>query len=62
MIAIAEALSQGIDFLRVDLYNVNRSIFFGETTFYPNSGFGKFTPEKWDMKIGQLLHLPNIGG
>ena len=61
MIAIAEALSQGIDFLRVDLYNVNRSIFFGETTFYPNSGFGKFTPEKWDMKIGQLLQLPNMG-
>lgn len=58
MIALAEMLSEGHIFLRVDLYNVNGAIYFGETTFYPNSGFSEFVPKDWDLKIGKMLELP----
>jgi len=59
MIALAERLSSGVPFLRVDFYNVSNHIYFGELTFFPASGFGKFAPEEWDLTIGKLLVLPN---
>lgn len=52
MIALAERLSKNEPFLRVDFYNVNGRILFGELTFYPASGLGKWTTEDADMKIG----------
>lgn len=55
MISIVEKLSDGFKFLRVDLYNVNGKIYFGELTFYPASGMGAFVPEEWDEKLGSLL-------
>ena len=55
MISIAERLSDGFKFLRVDLYNVNGKIFFGELTFYPAAGMGPFTPNAWDEIIGSYL-------
>lgn len=58
MISIAEKLSKNIPFVRVDLYNVNENIFFGELTFFPTSGNGRYEPEEWDYKIGELLKLP----
>ena len=39
---LAERLSKNMKFLRVDFYEVNRKIYFGELTFYPNSGYDKF--------------------
>lgn len=57
MIALAERLSTGHKFLRVDLYNTNGKIYFGELTFYPASGLEKFAPEESDMMIGKLLNL-----
>ena len=41
MIVIAEKLSDGFKFLRVDLYNVKGKIYFGELTFYPAAGMGR---------------------
>ena len=58
MILIAENLSVGTLFLRVDLYEVNNMIFFGELTFYPSGGVKEFTPVDWNEKIGSLLKLP----
>lgn len=58
MILIAENLSVGTLFLRVDLYEVNNKIFFGELTFYPSGGVKEFTPVDWNEKIGSLLKLP----
>ena len=55
MIALAERLSKNEPFLRVDFYNVNGIIFFGELTFYPASGMGKWTTEEADMKIGEYF-------
>lgn len=58
MIDIATTLSKGMPFVRVDLYNVDGTIYFGEITFYPASGFGTFRPSDWDYKLGQMINLP----
>ena len=55
MIKFARKLSRDIPFLRVDFYETNGNIYFGELTFFPASGFGKFEPEEWDKKIGEWL-------
>lgn len=60
MIKLAEKLALGFPFIRVDLYNVNGKIYFGELTLFPNSGFGKFVPEEWDKKLGDFLELDKI--
>ena len=58
MLDIARVLSRNIPFVRVDLYNVNGKIYFGEMTFFPNGGFGTFTPQKWNQILGDMLILP----
>lgn len=58
MISFSQKLSFEIPFIRVDFYEVNGKIYFGELTFYPASGFGKFTPEEWDKKLGDMIKLP----
>lgn len=57
MIELAEKLSTGIHFLRVDLYNVNGRIYFGELTFYPAGGLSRWTDDRWDREIGELLKI-----
>ena len=58
MLEKAMILAKNIPFIRVDFYNIDGKIFFGELTFYPASGFGKFTPESIDFDFGKLLELP----
>jgi len=58
MVRVAESLSSGTIFLRVDLYNVHGKIYFGETTFYPASGFGEIAPSEWNERLGSWIHLP----
>ena len=55
MISVAERLSAGFKFLRVDLYNVKGKIYFGELTFYPAAGMGAFVPDEWDEKLGNWI-------
>ena len=62
MISIAERLSKGIPFVRVDLYEVKGQIFFGELTLYPAAGLGPFTEKKWDYTLGEWLQLPEERG
>ena len=59
MVDIANKLATFVkrEFIRVDLYNVNRKIYFGELTFYPAGGYGKFELEKWDRIFGDMIHL-----
>lgn len=59
MIELTKRLSAGHPFLRVDFYEVGDTIYFGELTFYPASGFGPFTPEEWDFKLGEWIKLPS---
>lgn len=59
---ICRKLADGTPFVRVDLYVIDDKKYFGELTFYPASGIGIFTPEKWAGKLGELLTLPNPTG
>ena len=54
----AAALSKGMPHVRVDLYNINGEIYFGELTFFHFSGVVPFEPAEWDEKIGEYLKLP----
>ena len=54
----AAALSKGMPHVRVDLYNINGEIYFGELTFFHFSGVVPFEPAEWDEKIGDYLKLP----
>lgn len=57
MVEIAEKLSEGFSHVRVDLYNIDGKIFFGEMTFTTNSGYCKFVPEEFDTILGQQWNL-----
>lgn len=57
MIEVAEKLSYRIKFVRVDFYEIDGKIYFGEMTFYPGCGYEEFTPEEWDYKLGELIRL-----
>ncbi|WP_236643618.1 ATP-grasp fold amidoligase family protein [Flavisphingopyxis soli] len=54
MIAAAETLGQGFDFVRTDFYEVGGRPLFGEMTFYPGSGLDPFDPDDLDLELGAL--------
>ena len=54
---ISEKLSEGLKHVRVDLYNINGRIYFGEMTFFHYSGLMPFKPKKWDYIWGNWLDL-----
>lgn len=58
MLALSAKLSFGIPHVRVDFYNINGKIYFGELTFFHWSGLVPFEPEEWDYKLGSWLKLP----
>ncbi|HPI97300.1 MAG TPA: ATP-grasp fold amidoligase family protein [Synergistales bacterium] len=60
MIRLAEELAQGLDFLRVDLYNLRGKIYFGEFTVYPGSATSRY-PFEFDLEIGRKWDLPPKG-
>ena len=55
---LAEFLSADMAHLRVDLYEVEGKVYFGELTFYDSSGMAFFDPPEWDETIGSWLKLP----
>lgn len=55
---LAEKLSENIPHVRVDFYEVNGKIYFGELTFFHWSGMVPFEPEKWDLEFGKWITLP----
>lgn len=58
MFKIAEDLCSSFPYVRVDFYECNGKIFFGELTFFGASGFFNFSPDEWDYKWGDLIELP----
>ena len=60
MIELAETISHNTVLSRIDFYEIDGQVDFGEITFYPGSGFSPFTDEKWDYKLGDMIDLPNI--
>lgn len=59
MIELSRILSKKLIHVRVDFYEVNGQVYFGELTFYHFSGFQPFIPEKWDEIFGKWLELPD---
>lgn len=56
---LAAKLSVGIPHLRVDFYEVDGKVYFGELTFSHWSGMKPFDPVEWDVKFGEWIKLPN---
>lgn len=58
MKALAEKLSQGFPHVRVDFYEANNNVYFGEFTFFHFAGVVRFSPNEWDYTFGNWLELP----
>lgn len=62
MVTCAEKLSEGLSYVRVDLYEVNGHIYFGEMTFTPASGAYRYRglwTKDLNIHLGNLLQLPS---
>ncbi len=59
MWSLAERLAGKRSFSRIDFYEADGRVYFGEITFYPTSGMGGFSPEEWDSRFGELVLLPD---
>lgn len=57
MVKCAEALSGDFPFCRVDLYNIDGKILFGEITFFHAGGLSTFSSEEWSYKLGDSIDL-----
>lgn len=60
MIAVADTLCKGLPYSRIDMYVVHGKVYFGEITFFPASGFRGFAPKEWNIKLGDMIQLPNV--
>lgn len=58
MIEYARILSEGFPFVRVDFYEVEGKVYFGELTFFHGGGVGWFEPKEMDMVFGNMITLP----
>jgi len=54
---LATILSKDIKHVRVDFYEIDGKVYFGELTFFHYAGFVPFEPEEWDYKFGELIKL-----
>ncbi len=61
MIVAARKLSAGFPHVRIDFYEVDGKMYFGEYTFYHFSGFMPFEPPEWDAVLGDWINLPSLG-
>ena len=62
MVSLAERLSRGIPFVRVDFYESGDRLLLGEMTFYPGSGLEEFDPSEWDERLGTWIDLSSVCG
>jgi len=60
LVTVVKKLAEGFPFVRVDLYNLDEKIIFGEMTFYPADGRLEFMPEEYNKIIGDYFTIPKI--
>lgn len=58
MFDIASKLSSNLPHVRIDFYEINGKVYFGEITFFDSGGLAPFKPEKWDNLLGKWIELP----
>lgn len=56
MVKIARKLAEDFEYARIDLYNIDSHIYFGEITFAHGSGYEKFSDKAYDVKWGEFWH------
>lgn len=54
---MAAKLSQGMRQVRIDLYELNGKIYFGEYTFFHGGGFQLFQPDEWEQRLGEWIDI-----
>ena len=54
---IATELCQGFKQVRIDLFEINGKVYFGEYTIFSGGGFELFKPEKWEKQFGDWIIL-----
>jgi hypothetical protein len=59
MVETAARLGQGLDFVRVDLYDVYGEVYFGEVTLYPGGGLAPAC-RRLDEELGRIWRLPTV--
>ena len=59
MINIANKLSASFIFCRVDLYQYENKIYFGEITLYPGGGTEPFLNYTQDLEFGKMFDIPS---
>lgn len=57
---LASKLSKGIPFVRVDFFQVNGKVYFGEFTFYDWGGMRRFKTKEQDIELGKLLNIEHL--
>ena len=55
----ARQLSKGTRFVRMDFYDINGRVYFGEFTFFDGGGFSIVDPPEWERKLGDMIALEN---
>lgn len=60
MLDAAKVLSAPFPHVRVDMYNINGKIIFGELTFFNASGYVQFTPDTFDYTMGEKFHINRL--
>jgi hypothetical protein len=58
MLKISKVLSEGFPHVRIDFYEVNKKVIFGEMTFFHGNGFEKFKPKEFEVTMGEMIKLP----
>ena len=58
MVTLSKMLSKGLPHVRVDFYDINGKVYFGELTFFHFSGFQRFEPQIYDHLFGSWIKLP----
>ena len=57
MKTISQKLAKDMPFVRIDFYEIEGKLYFGEITFFPASGLEKFKPEKWNNIFGDMIDI-----
>lgn len=62
MVRYAEILSKPFRHCRVDLYNIEGRIYFGEITFHHGGGCNNFEPKEFAYRLGDCIDIRGIEG
>lgn len=58
MLELSRKLSKDFPHVRVDFYDINNKVIFGELTFTSENGMGRFHPPEFEKELGSYLNLP----